>query len=629
MNCLLSFRGLVHLTLSAIFCVVLSHSYAYADIHRLFWEPSASSGNKAAGRALSFDVSYDTDTLTLQWIVNFQEQSGVKPNGFRLALNGTGDNPKGHNGELAFFYLDASDLDNPVLTVYGYNGINGHSWKDGSNESGTQDPDKILSTRLDDSFVIELIARDEADGTRTLGFVIDSTLIQNHTPLYPDPGGEPWQGAQFTSIVGMWFHPVAGLTTSYETSGTCEGYLTSFWYEKIGWYDTRDQTTPSCTSTSVSTLAEVGTPFNVSFQGFDPQDDPLTVEVTGLPDGATLTPAATTNGTGLDAVFDWTPAPTQQGETHTIEVKFTEPNGSFAICPFTVTTPPNEGPSCDASGGSAQYTNLDCSEELTSVQLDGSNSFDPDGLPAPLTYEWSTDCPKGQFDDNASATPVLTFMSENSDGTPVSCTAFLTVFDGSDTETCDAAVSVKGCTRDCEGTINGAAVFDVCGQCEGNSVSCLCEDANFTEQINSLDSGTNRLSGFARKLGSKLRKLRGGKPTKREKALVKKADDLHLQGWFDINQVPPIITQCTGDIAICVAVDHSDFIESYRQVSNDITNIVTQLSKKYKKLLKKAGFSPRQVKKKSNKLLDKAVTQNEANQAQADTLPSSTAQCVS
>src|SRR5690606_41362588 len=106
------------------------------------------------------------------WLVNFgsvPNHSSWNPDGSTLALN-NGPNPKGHAGELALLYFDAS-RSTPVLTAYGYNGQNSvTTFYDGSHSNGTQFPDLIDSSRGGPGWVHNLIKRDESNGSRTLGF---------------------------------------------------------------------------------------------------------------------------------------------------------------------------------------------------------------------------------------------------------------------------------------------------------------------------------------------------------------------------------------------------------------------------------------------------------------------------
>ncbi len=191
--------------------------------------------NDTAGKLLNANGSFNTITNTFSWYGTYQAKNGVLPQGFWLAVS-PGPNPKGSNDELAIFYLDGSSS-NAKLYAYAYNGLNGgSSYFDGSAASGTQAPDRIFSSINDPSKVLDITVQNNTDGTRTLGFSINATSIQNHTPKYGNPAN--WTGAAFGPQVGIWWHPVAGLQTS-----TQDGWLTSYSFSKEGWFDGQNFTT--------------------------------------------------------------------------------------------------------------------------------------------------------------------------------------------------------------------------------------------------------------------------------------------------------------------------------------------------------------------------------------------------
>ncbi|MCB0335770.1 MAG: hypothetical protein KDD62_05670, partial [Bdellovibrionales bacterium] len=104
---------------------------AVAEVNSLLYTPvlpHPDYDNKV-GDIVWVDTSYDTDTKILRFIVKFKRNSlGKLPDGFKFAINGTGDNPVGHAGELAYFYFEALNQSDPKLLVYAYNG--GHrSWR--------------------------------------------------------------------------------------------------------------------------------------------------------------------------------------------------------------------------------------------------------------------------------------------------------------------------------------------------------------------------------------------------------------------------------------------------------------------------------------------------------------------
>jgi hypothetical protein len=63
--------------------------------------------------------------------------------------------------------------------------------------------------------------------------------------------------------------------------------------------------------------------------------DVITLDVTGLPAGATLTPALPTNGNPAQTTFSWTPAESDAGE-HTITFSATDSSGRVVTCSFDI-----------------------------------------------------------------------------------------------------------------------------------------------------------------------------------------------------------------------------------------------------------------------------------------------------
>lgn len=220
---------------------------AFAQTYNYQWNEGDGGANNAGGVIKQLNTSYDTGAKSLSWSMTFGEvpsSSALKTDGFWMVVS-NGPNPKNQSGQLAIFYMDASNPA-PVLTVYAYNGVNGdNSYKDGSIASGTQAPDRIASSKVDNGFIESLSVVTNPDGTRTLGFKVkteDSTQnINGHSPLHPGP--DPWEGAQFGEKIGIWVHPTAGTVTDYYNSGSAAGFLKNFAYQKSGWLDLENKTT--------------------------------------------------------------------------------------------------------------------------------------------------------------------------------------------------------------------------------------------------------------------------------------------------------------------------------------------------------------------------------------------------
>ncbi|MFA6044132.1 MAG: hypothetical protein WC718_04040 [Phycisphaerales bacterium] len=193
--------------------------------------------NNADGGALSsIHSTFDSVTNRFTWTCTFDNRI---TDGFTLVVSPNA-NPKGHPGELAIIYFDNRTLSAPKLSVYNYNANNDQtSYRDGSNAAGTQAPDRIMSSVSASTFVNSLSATNVSGNKRTLSFDIDATLINTHAPLYPNAAGNDWTGVEYgndaahPNRIGLWFHPVAGLTASYNA----DGYLSNWSASHEGWLD--------------------------------------------------------------------------------------------------------------------------------------------------------------------------------------------------------------------------------------------------------------------------------------------------------------------------------------------------------------------------------------------------------
>ncbi|GJM18970.1 MAG: hypothetical protein DHS20C14_11830 [Phycisphaeraceae bacterium] len=187
--------------------------------------------NNVAGTFKAISGSYDDVAETFTWDVTFDDQI---TDGYTLAVS-PGPDPKGHAGELALIYFDASTLASPDVTVYSYNGENTQlSWADGSPAPGIQSPDKIASSLGINSADIVNASVSDAGGDRTFSLTLDTTNLSAHLPKHPGPGGaSEWTGVEFGDALGVWLHPVKGLNTAYGVDGFLNGWNS----KKQGWFD--------------------------------------------------------------------------------------------------------------------------------------------------------------------------------------------------------------------------------------------------------------------------------------------------------------------------------------------------------------------------------------------------------
>ncbi len=219
----------------------LAASAGVANAITYSYSRTGGANNSEGGALQSIQSTFNTQTNRFTWTANFSNRI---TNGFTLVVS-PGPNPKGHPGELAILYFDNTNLANPVLTVYGYNAKNDQdSYRDGSNASGTQAPDRIMSSVNSSSLVNSLSATDTSGGGRRLSFDIDASVINAHFPTYANPAGNDYTGVEYgnnpsnPNRIGIWFHTNAGLSTSYNS----DGYLTNWSSPLQGWLDLANST---------------------------------------------------------------------------------------------------------------------------------------------------------------------------------------------------------------------------------------------------------------------------------------------------------------------------------------------------------------------------------------------------
>ncbi len=190
-------------------------------------------GGTGAGDIKNVTAELNADTKSF----TFEMTMDPTANGFTLAING-GPNPKGHGGEMALIYFDGSNIGNPVVTAYNYNGQNTQtSWSDGSAAAGVQTPDMIASSLVDAGVFSNMSVTTDAAGNKVFSFTVDAEVLQDHVPAYGNAAD--WTGLDFADSIGVWLHPVKGLSTDYNA----DGELTNWSTTGQSYFDTSNQPT--------------------------------------------------------------------------------------------------------------------------------------------------------------------------------------------------------------------------------------------------------------------------------------------------------------------------------------------------------------------------------------------------
>jgi len=101
--------------------------------------------------------------------------------------------------------------------------------------------------------------------------------------------------------------------------------------------DTLANRSPECTGTSGLHIIDVGMPFTANFTGTDPDGDDLMLIALNAPTGSILTPpSGTIEPQPFDATFNWTPAASDAGTAHAINIIYEDPQGLQDICSFSL-----------------------------------------------------------------------------------------------------------------------------------------------------------------------------------------------------------------------------------------------------------------------------------------------------
>ena len=193
---------------------------------------TANSFNQSAGQIRGVVAEDNKTANTFTWSTTLGKNTGGKEaDAFWLVLN-DGPNPKGIACQLAAIYFDNTDkVKGPKLSIYGYNGLNGStSFKDGNGDGTAGDAVKIASSLSSNASTwLKTIRSDEVDasGNRTMRFTINKDIVNKFA------GGPNWEGINFTTSLGMWFHTTTSTTATYGN----DGFLTNFSYPTQGWGD--------------------------------------------------------------------------------------------------------------------------------------------------------------------------------------------------------------------------------------------------------------------------------------------------------------------------------------------------------------------------------------------------------
>ena len=178
-------------------------------------------GSANAGDISCVTTSFDDVSEVFSWEYTITESAVGFSDAFWLVVS-DGPNPKGVQNQLAILY---GDLAANRVSAFQYNGAN--------NQNSFMNPGQFIES-FDGVLNVSTTATE-----RTIGFSIDVTNINDYVPTPAPTGSEAWEGVRFDDQLGIWFHPSAGSTISYDANGEVDGYT----FRRQGWYDTSNRTT--------------------------------------------------------------------------------------------------------------------------------------------------------------------------------------------------------------------------------------------------------------------------------------------------------------------------------------------------------------------------------------------------
>lgn len=466
---------------------------------------------------------YDSSNQRLQWAVDFKpgvvypslDPATCQPNsvanpsnmtaqGMFLVLNNGPMPASTSQGQYAILYMDWTNMTNPRISVYSYNGNSfvapgepawfnkEKSYIDGSSAAGLQTPDRFLSnlTPVGSStnptgWIRGSSVSETGSGQERIIKVrldLDLSAVNSHIPLYGTASS--WEGMRFGGTtppkIGYWnqFRYFGSTAQGLRYDG---GWLSNWSPTGAGasWLDsdnaTPQATSPKCKGFPTSPIT-VRAGQTLRFSGMsivDGDTNTMSFSYSGAPNGMVISPSAgQIEGNEIDISGSWiTSSGDVNASPYTITFNGTDQYDAQASCQMTVEVLPNNAPVITVPS-SVVYTSLSCGGSRTSADLNWT-VIDPDSYPLTTPIlNWTTTCPNAVISRANTANANIAFDTLTN-GVPTVCTATLTAFDGDKTTNETRTLGVAGCVRDCTGIINGVTTYDACGICGGNGKSCL------------------------------------------------------------------------------------------------------------------------------------------------------------
>ncbi len=302
------------------------------------------------------EFTFDTTSKIFSYEAKFSTEGGMPLPDLLHFIIVPQDQSPAYAGRYIDVFIDAKNINNPIVSGYVFNGIVPTTGVDGrlNNVCNSgfvysftdRDPkdaitvaDPLFSTLVPaTASVVELknVFDDSLNGNtyRTFELVLNGNLIQKNSANYcKDIFYQNAPTCVFDGLTvktspdkaGFFWFASAGGNISYYTEGTNTGYIGSLtglshcsacFNQSVA-----TNRSPSCDSISYSNQTGApGLKTSVAIKLFDKEANPLQVNVQGLPSGASTDPAIgqslipnSTNGFGV-VNLNWTPRASQAGD---------------------------------------------------------------------------------------------------------------------------------------------------------------------------------------------------------------------------------------------------------------------------------------------------------------------------
>lgn len=321
---------------------------------------------------------------------------------------------------------------------------------------------------------------------------------------------------------------------------------------------------------------------------------------------------------------------------------FAEESVTASIDDSTQLCPPPPPPPCNLNPSA----NAVCGGTQTNVDLEVNA-----GISDPYDYQWTISCDDSgaQFTGLTTQTPQITLFTPGL-GVSANCTAEVVVNNQGVTSSCSTEVDVTPCNVDCLGQIDGTAMFDLCGVCngsnacvdclgqpfgnaqpdrcgvcEGDGDSCLgCSDTVIVEQQFALDSNAMQQADLVDNALYRYRKL--ARKNARVKSFIrsvrKEADMLSVEIWVLTWSLPQTITSCTNTL-FCASFDNTFLLSDVSNKSARLLELTNLVAKRITRL----ATTQKQVRI-AKRIVKEAETLHTANLGYIQEVPPNTSSCV-